>query len=238
MLIINKKDEKIKYNFNYLKNNLDLNKFINLLENKAFIKWYLDPKADSNIKHYNIHDCAIFSCIHEKNNDPNLKKDKNDKLLLLSGFFDDEETAKLDFFFDAPPNFIVTTDYNKEIKVTISEKHRIDSKLHNEVIEEYKKDGVLLGKLNSNFKLKHNIQLCETIEQFKERDFETHSFIYSEISKKFYHVVNLHRDNVNAIVKFHDDDLELYEFASIISERWGDNAIINELGDTLIQMID
>ena len=43
--IITKKDETIKYNFDYIKKNLDLNKFIGLLETKCLTPWYLDPNV-------------------------------------------------------------------------------------------------------------------------------------------------------------------------------------------------
>ena len=55
-------DKKIKYELNYIKKNIDLNKFIKYLQNDLL--W---EKGDLNIIDY-----AIRSCLHDKNKDPNM----------------------------------------------------------------------------------------------------------------------------------------------------------------------
>ena len=57
-------DKKIKYELNYIKKNIDLNKFIKYLQN--------DLLWDDYKPQLNIIDYAIRSCLHVKNKDPNI----------------------------------------------------------------------------------------------------------------------------------------------------------------------
>ena len=51
---IKKKDETIKYDIDYIKKNLELNKFLDLLEKECFAAWYFDS--------------AVYLEDHERNN--------------------------------------------------------------------------------------------------------------------------------------------------------------------------
>ena len=73
-------DKKIKYELNYIKKNIDLNKFIKYLQNDLL--W---EKGDE----LNIIDYAIRSCLHDKNKDPNIinyKKNFNSSFNALEDF--------------------------------------------------------------------------------------------------------------------------------------------------------
>ncbi len=67
-------DKKIKYELNYIKKNIDLNKFIKYLQNDLL--WEKEDEL-------NIIDYAIRSCLHVKNKDPNIINYKKNLIVPL-----------------------------------------------------------------------------------------------------------------------------------------------------------
>ena len=93
-------DKKIKYELNYIKKNIDLNKFIKYLQNDLL--W--DRQSELSIIDY-----AIRSCLHNKNKDPNIinyKKKFNssfeslEDFLVLNCFYADKN------HFHSPASFV------------------------------------------------------------------------------------------------------------------------------------
>ena len=222
MTIINKKDETILYNIDYIKKNLDLKKFVNLLEKKSFAEWFLNPSADPNVENFNIEKCAIESCSNEKNLDPNI----ND----IDGFPEGENLnkfQKLEWFFHP-------YEYHSENNVIeIKDKYKKEYKEYEKALESHKNEGTFLETISSNFKSFYIVKVAETLKEFKAKEFETHSIIYSKINDKYYYVFNMPNDYRNLIVKIDDKLIDEYEFIELIINRFGEEAIINNDGNTL-----
>ena len=222
MTLINKKDENIIYNIDYINKNLDIEKLLFLLEKKCFADWYFNSSADSNVEKYNIDRCAIESCINEKNDDPNIK----DK-----GIFPDEEMSelgKLEWFF-------CPEEYHTENNVIeVKEKYEKEYKEYEKLLEHHNNEGTFLEAISSNFKLSYyRVQVAETLKEFKEKKFEIHSIIHSKMNNKYYYIFNNPGDNQNLIVKIYDKLISECEFIEIIINKFGEDAIITNDGNTL-----
>ena len=59
------------------------------------------------------------------------------------------------------------------------------------------------------------------------------SIIYSKINDKYYYVFNMPNDYRNLIVKIDDKLIDECEFIELIINRFGEEAIINNDGNTL-----
>ena len=94
-------------------------------------------------------------------------------------------------------------------------------------------EGTFLETISSNFKSFYKVQIAEKIKEFKAKEFETHSIIYSKINDKYYYVFNMPNDYLNLIVKIDDELITESEFIEIIINRFGEDSIINNDGNTL-----
>ena len=222
--VITKKDETIKYNFDYIKKNLDLNKFISLLDTKCLTPWYLDPNVnlEDGDERKDIFNYAIECCVNESNNDPNIK---------------DNETLPQCTKIDALNTFFNLYDFEQE-GIIYEAKHDdiLENRRFDEKVEEYKNDGTLLEKISSNFKLSYqSVKIAQSIEEFKNREFTTHSIVYSKINNKYYYVYNKSLQSYNLIVAIHKKLILEHEFITLLY-KFGEDSIINEDGLTLADL--
>ncbi len=94
------KDERIKYNFNYLKKNLDIKKFLKIIKEKTSFN---DDLGDGVVS-------SLFtSCINQNNKDPNLKNK-----FLLKNRRDESNKSKEDLLYQLFFDRHVDSDFHKE----------------------------------------------------------------------------------------------------------------------------
>jgi len=222
--VITKKDETIKYNFDYIKKNLDLNKFISLLDTKCLTPWYLDPNVylEDGDERKDIFNYAIECCVNEFNNDPNIKNNETlpqcTEVEALNTFFD---------LYEFEQDSVLYTPKDGDISETL--------KLGEET-EEYKNDGTLLEKISSNFKLSYqSVKIAQSIEEFKDKNFTTHSIVYSKINNKYYYVYNKSLQSYNLIVSIHKKQILEHEFITLLY-KFGEDSIIDEKGHTIADL--
>lgn len=238
--IITKKDETIKYNIDYIKKNLELGKFIELLEKKCFADTYFDesgyPKEHTATGfRYTFLDCALISCINESNKDPNLK---NNTSLPVSW----TEFAVLNWFFSPYEPYLDGNDPTKDPVYITKKEYKKDSNEFDKKCSLHIAEGNLLEKISSNFELSYDsIKISETLEQFKDGNFYTHSIIYSKVNKKYYYIYNDPSEAENLIGKIYDELIPELEFVEMIIDKAAlndDKYVIRDDGFTIGELRD
>jgi len=189
-------DKKIKYDLNYIKKNIDLNKFIKYLQN--------DLLWDDYKPQLNIIGCAIRSCLHDKNKDPNIinykKKFNNsfnalEDFLVLNLFSGQKEhfNKAMDIVFEEikiPKNFNKTSDNFYKKYSGYSE------------IAEYPIDGSLLEKIHPNFK---KIFHFEFVGEQGKGVSDSHSFYHSKYGSTNNYLYVTKTGDYNQVVKFYKE---------------------------------
>ena len=238
--ITTKKDETIRYNIDYIKKNLELGKFIELLEKKCFADTYFDesgyPKEHTTAgARYSFLDCALISCINEFNKDPNLKN--NTSLPASWTVF-----AALHWFFFPCDPYLDGNDLTKDPVYITKKEYKNDSKEFDKKCSLYIAEGNLLEKICSNFELSYDsIKISETLEQFKDGNFYTHSIIHSKANNKYYYIYNDPSEGDNLISKIYDELISERKFLKIIIDEAAandDTYVIRDDGFTIGELLD
>ena len=208
--------KKIKYDFQYIKKNLDLKQFVKSLNSES--KW--DYRTDGT----NIINSAIKACANKKNKDPNLKGStdglkpikKIEKIMMSV----DESMLKnkfhiLDYQCFFSDEYIIRDKNGTEKLWKPSQAQLKSSKKFSKNLEVLKSNGKLLTKISDNFKLIHNLKFLGE----DEKDiFDTNTLLYSKVDKKYYYVWNHVANHVNEVIKTYKIPLSKDEFVEEIFE--------------------
>ncbi len=181
------KNKSITYDLNYIKKNIDLKKFIELLKTEGMF--------DGGDAFLNLDSWAIMSCANPNNKDPILKNHKqfeklNEKILIQKCFY---RMIHKDMHF----NSIGDEDFYKDPpdEIMIDQAELFVKEINKSII-----DGTLLEKIHPNFKLLYHFELTG---EWEKNDIDSHSFVQSKYgdTNNFLYVVNFTQDNQN-VVKF------------------------------------
>ena len=184
-------DKKIKYKLNYIKKNIDLNKFIKYLQNDLLWDEY-EPFQSGII------DYAIRSCLHDKNKDPNII---NYKKKFNSSFNALEDFLVLNLFWGQKEHF------NKKNPLSFEE-IKIPKNFNKTSDNFYKKyvecpfDGSLLEKIHPNFK---KIFHFEFVGEQGKGKLDSHSFYHSKYGSTNNYLYVTKTGDYNQVVKFYKE---------------------------------
>ena len=80
-----------------------------------------------------------------------------------------------------------------------------------------------------------SVKIAQNIEEFKGKNFTTHSIVYSKVNNKYYYVYNKSLQSYNLIVSIHKKQILEYEFITLLY-KFGEDSIIDEKGHTIADL--
>jgi len=189
--IVKNLNRNIHYDFNYIKKNIDLKKFLKLLNT--------DSRWKHNSDGQRIIESAVKSCANEKNNDPNIKN-LNEK---------DKEYFLIDYCFFPFEQILQNKDGSEYYYKPTKDLLKVSSQF-NEKSEKLSSNGNLLPTISENFQLKFCFEFRSQIQN--KISPHSHNLIYSKIDKKYYHVIYLENDWIEEVVAIYNQKLTKQKF--------------------------
>ena len=80
-----------------------------------------------------------------------------------------------------------------------------------------------------------SVKIAQSIEEFKDKNFTTHSIVCSKINNKYYYVYNKSLQSYNLIVSIHKKLILEHEFITLLY-KFGTDSIIDEKGHTIADL--
>ncbi len=227
-------NNKIIYDLNYIRQNIDLKKFCKLL--KIDTKYNIE---DPRLTVEPVVKSAIKSCVNIKNKDPNLKdldtskfkfNDEFNEVNLHENFYifarkmhhknkKNELLPKwffLEFYCFYPDK---DSSFHSDLKPTKFEMANYKNFIKE--VDLCQRNGTLLTKISNNFKLIYNFEFFGESKSYAGRNlkiknkkdhFDTNSLIYSNIDKNYYYIWNNIPGLTNAVVKIFNKKLTKKHF--------------------------
>lgn len=229
-----KVDNKVIYNLDYIRKNVDLKKFCKFLK--------INSKYDIESPKLTVEPViasAIRSCVNLKNKDPNLKNLDTSKFKFLNEYGEVELDENFYLFArkmhhknkknNLLPKWFFLEFYcfypdrysSKHLGLKSSKFEIKNLKNFINQVDLYQRNGSLLTKISNNFKLIYNFEFFGESKRYASRalkiknkkdHFDTNSLIYSNIDKNYYYIWNNIPGSTNAVIKIFNKKLTKKQF--------------------------